>query len=295
MMFSVIIPLYNKEKFIFETLSSVSNQTFSDYEVIIVNDSSTDNSLNIAKSFEEKDKRFKVYTVPNGGVSKARNFGISKAIGDYVCFLDADDIWKNNYLEEAAYLIKKYGEKDFLCFSYSWFADNPNNVTRHCSLVNHFTDTDKLVDFFKYSVLQKSSVALTSAVIIKTSRLLSLEYWFHENYSMGEDLDLWVRGAANDKIIYSNKELMLYRSFAQGGLMSSNYHDISKECPYWKWYDIKCYSDFKNQFVTRMIYGLARRNGLKGGKTMRNVLKHSRGTYLILQRTLLLIISYFVK
>lgn len=109
MMFSVIIPLYNKEKFIFETLSSVSNQTFSDYEVIIVNDSSTDNSLNIAKSFEEKDKRFKVYTVPNGGVSKARNFGISKAIGDYVCFLDADDIWKNNYLEEAAYLIKKYG------------------------------------------------------------------------------------------------------------------------------------------------------------------------------------------
>lgn len=234
-MFSIVIPLYNKEKFISETLESVINQTFFDYEVVIVDDSSTDKSLSIAKSFAEKDKRFKVLTVPNGGVSKARNYGIQYSKGEYICFLDADDIWKNNYLEEAFSLLKKYGKRDFLCFGYSWFVNDINNITRHCSLTKYFSESDKLIDFFKYSVYQKSSIALTSAVIIKKQRLLDLDYCFHGDYCMGEDLDVWVRAAANENIIYSNKELMLYRSFASGGLMSSIYHDIAKEFPYWLW------------------------------------------------------------
>lgn len=294
-MFSIVVPLYNKEKFISETLESVINQTYFDYEVVIVNDSSTDKSLSIAKSFAEKDKRFKVFTVPNGGVSKARNFGIQYSKGEYICFLDADDIWKNNYLEEAFYLLKKYGKKDFLCFGYSWFVNDSNNIIRHCSLTKYFSESDRLIDFFKYSVYQKCSIALTSAVIIKKQRLLELDYCFHADYCMGEDLDVWVRAAADKKIIYSNKELMLYRSFATGGLISSAYHDIIKEFPYWLWYEMNCYSNFKDKFVTRMIYGLSRRNGFNNGKMIRYCLKHSKGSYLILHRIVLFIISYFVK
>lgn len=119
-MFSIVIPLFNKEKFIAETLHSVVLQSYHDYEVIIVNDSSTDNSLAIAQTFEV-DKRFKVYTKLNGGVSDTRNFGIKKAVGKYICFLDADDIWEKSYLQEVYRLINKYPDNYFFCLGYSFF------------------------------------------------------------------------------------------------------------------------------------------------------------------------------
>ena len=118
MVFSVIIPLYNKERFLSATLDSVKLQTFKDFEVIIVDD-----SLNKAIVFEQ-DKRFKVYTKLNGGVSDARNFGIEKAAGKYICFLDADDIWEKTYLQEVYRLICKYPDNDVFCLGYSFF----NNV-----------------------------------------------------------------------------------------------------------------------------------------------------------------------
>ena len=76
--FSIIIPLYNKEKFIENTIQSALNQTFLDFELIVVNDGSTDRSLELVKAF--KDQRIKIYTIRNGGVSKARNFGIQKQV-----------------------------------------------------------------------------------------------------------------------------------------------------------------------------------------------------------------------
>lgn len=96
-MFSIIIPLYNKADYVAETLRSVLNQTYNYYEVIVVNDSSTDNSLEIVSSFH--DKRIHVYTKKNEGVSAARNYGIMHAKHDYIAFLDADDIWDIDYLE----------------------------------------------------------------------------------------------------------------------------------------------------------------------------------------------------
>lgn len=290
MRFSIVIPLFNKEQYIAETLDSVIHQTFDDYEVIIVNDSSTDRSLSIVKSFEIKDSRFNVYTIPNGGVSNARNFGITHSHGEFVCFLDADDLWKPDYLKEANSLIEKYGKSNFLCFAYEWFEDNPQNVVKHCSLEKYFKG-DKQIDFFKYSVLSKASVALTSAVIIRRSRLMELDYCFPKEYSMGEDVDLWVR-SAKESIIYSNKALMLYRCFTPNGLMNQNYGNISKEFPYWQWYNLKGYGPYKNKFTTRMIYGMSRRKRLADGRIIRMCLKHSKGTYLLLNRIIVFILSY---
>lgn len=154
MMFSIVIPLYNKEKFLFETLSSVELQTYKDFEVIIVDDSSTDNSFNIAKTFE-KDKRFKVYTKLNGGVSDARNFGIEKAVGQYICFLDADDIWDSSYLQEVYRLIKKYPDYDVFCLGYSSF----NNVIKDAyvkyNLRKYIKTDDAVIDFFVILFLEK--------------------------------------------------------------------------------------------------------------------------------------------
>ena len=85
MLFSVVIPLYNKRDYIKETIESVLLQTYTDFEIIAVNDSSTDDSLAIVQSFN--DSRIRIYTKPNGGVSDTRNYGLKKALGEYICFL----------------------------------------------------------------------------------------------------------------------------------------------------------------------------------------------------------------
>lgn len=96
---SIIIPLYNAEKYIPETIQSVLNQTYKNWELIIVDDGSTDNSANIVKSYIDEDTRIKYYHKKNTGVSETRNQGIKLAKGDYIAFLDADDVWEKNNLE----------------------------------------------------------------------------------------------------------------------------------------------------------------------------------------------------
>lgn len=208
-MFSIVIPLFNKEKFIAETLHSVVLQSYHDYEVIIVNDSSTDNSLAIAQTFEV-DKRFKVYTKLNGGVSDARNFGIEKAAGKYICFLDADDIWEKTYLQEVYRLICKYPDNDVFCLGYSFFNNVIEDTYAKYNLRKYIKTDDTVIDFFRYSVLRKGSIALTSAVVISRSLIESKQLKFKTGCSMGEDVDFWVRACASKDIVYCNKTLMFY-------------------------------------------------------------------------------------
>ena len=89
--FSIVIPLYNKENYIGHTLKSVLNQAFQDFEIIIVNDGSTDKSLEKVNSI--KDARVQLFSIENRGVSYARNYGIEKALASLIIFLDADDTW----------------------------------------------------------------------------------------------------------------------------------------------------------------------------------------------------------
>src|SRR5690625_850767 len=115
-MFSVIIPLYNKEKYIHNTIKSVLEQNIIDFEIIVINDGSTDKSYDIVKSID--DKRLKIINQENKGVSSARNLGIKQAKFDWIALLDADDIWHNNHLSEIKNMIDTY--PDSLVFSTSW-------------------------------------------------------------------------------------------------------------------------------------------------------------------------------
>lgn len=97
---SIIIPVFNSEQYLEECLNSIQQQSYPYFKVIIVNDGSSDNSLNIAKRYELTDKRFKVFSKKNEGVSTARNYGIEHSYeSDYICFVDSDDKIKKNYLE----------------------------------------------------------------------------------------------------------------------------------------------------------------------------------------------------
>lgn len=97
---SIVVPVYNVENYLRECLESIEKQTYNHFEVIIVNDGSTDNSLQICEEYCKRDSRFVVYSKQNGGLSDARNFGIDLIKGEYVTFLDSDDYWEIEYLEE---------------------------------------------------------------------------------------------------------------------------------------------------------------------------------------------------
>lgn len=107
-MVSVIIPLYNKEFAITQTLKSVLNQTYHDLEIIVADDGSTDKSALIVKELAKSDRRIKYFYKTNGGVSSARNFGLSKANGEWIIFLDADDEMKPTCVETLLHLTDKY-------------------------------------------------------------------------------------------------------------------------------------------------------------------------------------------
>ena len=97
---SIVVPVYNVSKYLKECLDSISKQTFNDFEVILVNDGSTDNSLDILNEYSKIDNRFKVYTKSNGGLSSARNYGMQYVTGDYLTFLDSDDYLELNTYQE---------------------------------------------------------------------------------------------------------------------------------------------------------------------------------------------------
>ena len=104
---SVIIPVYNGEKYLDRCIKSLLNQTYENIEFLFVNDGSTDSTLNVLKTYQKKDNRIIIIDKENTGVSDSRNIGIDKAQGDYICFCDADDMYENNYIETMLSLIKK--------------------------------------------------------------------------------------------------------------------------------------------------------------------------------------------
>ena len=116
MKYSVVIPLYNKEHYIASTLRSVLAQTYPDYEVIVVDDGSTDHSLQACK--EVRSDKIRVVQQVNQGVSAARNKGIELAAGEYICFLDADDTWYPDYLQNIETIVQKYPQSDIFVTAY---------------------------------------------------------------------------------------------------------------------------------------------------------------------------------
>lgn len=145
-MISVVIPLYNKEKSIAQTLECMLNQTYKDFEVIVVDDGSKDNSAAIVEAFN--DERIRLVRQKNGGVSAARNRGTAEARGEYVAFLDADDIWKQNHLESIANLIHQFPK------SRAWATCYVNNLNgeNHRIILNKLPfngDTGLLTNYFE--------------------------------------------------------------------------------------------------------------------------------------------------
>ncbi|MDQ0782140.1 glycosyltransferase family A protein [Chryseobacterium sp. W4I1] len=195
-MISVVIPLYNKEKYIKETILKVLNQTYQHFEIIIINDGSKDKGPDIVN--EINDSRIKLFNKNNGGVSSARNLGIEKSQYEYIAFLDADDEWLPNHLEEINKLITKYKN------SADIFVTNFARKYVTGNLINNRKPEELkegiIIDYFK-KVIRKGIIH-TSCVCVSKKALLKANL-FDERLSRGEDMDLWMRLAKEFGIAYS--------------------------------------------------------------------------------------------
>lgn len=212
--FSIIIPLYNKEKYLKSTLKCVFNQTFKDFEVIVVNDGSTDNSLSILKEFS--DSRLKIIHQENQGVSVARNNGMANATTDYFCFLDADDTWKPNHLQAFYDTIIKFAEAKMYCNRYV------TQISKKSFIKNNFINIDEdyegyVNDFFKSSLINR--VALTSAVCIHKDIFNEIG-GFNINVSSGQDLEYWIKIAIKHKVAISKYNTLIYNFLQENKSLS---------------------------------------------------------------------------
>lgn len=131
MLISVIIPVYNVEKYLEQCVTSVLNQTYRDIEVILVDDGSTDGSPAICDRYAQQDKRVKVYHTSNGGAARARNIGLEYANGDYIIFMDSDDFWQQkDNLESLVKEAHATPECDFIGFNCSYYYQNTDYYTQ---------------------------------------------------------------------------------------------------------------------------------------------------------------------
>ena len=134
---SIIVPVYNVEPFISECINSILIQSYKNFELILVNDGSTDNSPTICEQYASKDKRIKVIHKANGGLSDARNWGLKFSSGEYVVFLDSDDYWNDcDALFSLYSLLNKYSEVDVVFFRRFKFEENIYQQIRYITQFN---------------------------------------------------------------------------------------------------------------------------------------------------------------
>lgn len=205
-MISVIVPLYNKVQTIEKTLSSVWKQTYTDYEIVIVDDGSTDGSADVVKSFN--DTRIRLFVQPNAGVSAARNHGVSEARGEYVAFLDADDEWREDYLSTQIRLAEKYPQ--CAVFATSYEARTSEGVLSPAVIRKlPFSGVDGVLDNYFQVASCSQPPLFTSAVMARRQAVLDVG-GFPLGIKSGEDLLTWARLAVKYRIAFCKQPKVVF-------------------------------------------------------------------------------------
>jgi len=252
--FSIIIPLYNKEKYVENALKSILNQTFTDYEIIIVDDGSTDKSRVLISKYLSNKIRI-IDHIKNKGLSAARNTGIKNATSNYITFLDADDLWHPNFLQTINDLISSLPEAHI-------FATNFNEVYPKKTLNPH-NGSEKLapgfngiIDFFKLNL--KQGIYTPSSVCWHKSVFETIGY-YDENISFSEDLDFNIRANLKFKLAYSKSVQMSYFMETDNQITRSSI--LNKTFPDYDQYEKHCstvpnlkkYLDFERYVLAKHL------------------------------------------
>jgi glycosyltransferase involved in cell wall biosynthesis len=218
---SIVIPCYNSEKFIGKTIESILNQSFQDWELLIINDGSTDDSLDIITKYQLIDHRIQVFSIKNGGVNKARNFGYTKVNADskYIHFMDSDDILDQKYYNQLVSFLEL--NPDFgAAYSNHYFIDENDNKTLSSNWGDRQIPTRLWMRKIEDDFIETPFISIAlwckmvePMVIIRKSIFEKSKKW-DESFSygkIGEGVVLFSEISLKSKVAYLNQELFFYR------------------------------------------------------------------------------------
>lgn len=213
---SIIVPIYNAQNFIKETIETVLNQTIKNFELILVDDISTDNSYKIIEEYIKKDKRIKCIKLEKKGLAAgARNRGIKEAQGEYICFLDADDLWNNEKLEKQISFMKE----NQCAFSFTGYEfANYEGVPSGKKVIVPFT--------INYKEALKNTTIFTSTVMFDMKKLSKEDIYMPNIKS--EDTATWWKILKNGYIAYGLNEVLSFYRRSEGTLSSNKIEAIKR-------------------------------------------------------------------
>lgn len=238
-MISIIVPLYEKRKNIRHTINSVLSQSFKDFEIIVVDDGSTDGSADVVREIE--DNRIKLICKKNGGVSSARNRGIQEAKYDYIALLDADDGWDKDYLAEQVRLIHDFPEAAMWGINFAELYNGKLIRELPTGLPNGFRG---IVDGYFDNTLQNGRVSdlfCSSSVVIKKS-VFETAGMFDERIKYSEDIDMWYRIIVDFPVAFYDRYMCFYYYDADNRAMNR-----TRKLKCWLPYFVDKYSKYKGR------------------------------------------------
>ena len=224
---SLIMPVYNSEKYLKNTLDSIVNQTFEEFELIAIDDGSNDNSLNILNEYKKKDSRIRVIKQENSGVSKTRNKGILLAEGEYIGFIDADDLLEKDFLK-VLYTLAYDNNADISMTGYSIFYKNSDlNVNKYTNLELDFKDISTRFE----SMLECGLGVNIWTKLYRKSMIENYKINFMENLNYDEDMFFsWKCALMSKRICFDNNTRYFYRLSLDSATMKYHEKMYNKYC-----------------------------------------------------------------
>lgn len=209
MLVSVVIPAYNAEKHIHRSLESVLTQTYSEFEVVVVNDGSVDQTSDVVRAYT--DPRIRLVEQPNAGVSAARNRGVEVARGDWIAFIDSDDRWEPRFLETVVSTARKFPGVVAV------FTNFRDSVSGRLMIPEQHGEPRVLESYFSF--LLRNRQGMGSSCVLVDRETLSRIGGFPIGVTHGEDLDTWARLAWSGLIAYVPDPLAIYHTDTEGSAM----------------------------------------------------------------------------
>ena len=209
---SIIVPIYNVEKYLRQCLDSIQDQSYQNFECLLINDGSPDNSADICKEYVSKDPRFRYIEKENGGVSSARNLGLEHSKGEYITFIDSDDWVDSDYLE-VLYKSLTDEKADVAVSTYKQFNVDDNNYYVHSYQRGYekkiFTGPELIDEFIALDTFDHSYRFVCGKLVRKC---LLDKIAFNEKTTLGEDMEFWLKlYLISNKIVYVNRDSYIYR------------------------------------------------------------------------------------
>lgn len=218
---SVIIPTYNRAQLVGHAVRSVLAQTYQDFELIVIDDASTDNTQELVASFKEPRIRY-IRHSQNGGVSAARNTGIEASRGEYIAFLDSDDKWLPEKLEKQVQLFRESDSKVGVIYTWQCFINDNNERTR--------TLDPKYSGFILDDLLYANVLGTTSTFMVRRECLHKVKGFDSDMPVYGEDWDLWIRLAQQYKFDFVPEVLVHYRDCNEVDRLTKNSKEVVDGC-----------------------------------------------------------------